>query len=131
MLELLTAFVALGVVLFISYFKGRAKKQDAVSTALESPSEVARLYLRHAQDADAYWLHVQFRDGRKRVLAAPWEAADTLQLLGQRGLRLSDDDAQLWARHAAAKALAAAAPNAQPAPDRDAGLARIKAGAGA
>lgn len=131
MLELLTAFVALGVVLSISYLKGRAKKQDAVSTALESPTEVARLYLRHAQDVDAYWLHVQFRDGRKRVLATPWELADTLQLLGQRGLRLSDDDAQLWARHTAAKALAADAPNAQPARNRDVGLARIKAGVGA
>lgn len=130
MLELLTAFVALVVVLSISYFKGRSKKEDAVSRALESPGEVERIYLRHAQDVDAYWLHAQFRNGRKRVLAAPWELAETLDLLGQRGLRLCDQDAQLWARHTDAKGLAADAAIAQCRSGRGPGLAGVKAGVG-
>lgn len=130
MLELLIGFVALAAFLAISYCRGRVKKEDALATALSSPGEVERLYLRHAQDMDAYWLRVQFRDGRKRVLAAPWELAETLDLLGQRGLRLCDDDLQLWVRHTAAKALAANVANLQPAQERGAGLAGVKLGVG-
>lgn len=95
MLELLIGFVALAAFLAISYFRGRTKKESALETALSSPDEVARLYLRHSPETDAYWLHVQFRNGRKRVLAAPWELDDTLGRLEARGLRLDEADRAL------------------------------------
>lgn len=95
MLELLIGFVALAAFLAISYFRGRTKKAGALETALSSPDEVARLYLRHSPETDAYWLHVQFRNGRKRVLAAPWELDDTLGRLEARGLRLDEADRAL------------------------------------
>lgn len=97
MLELLIGFVALAAFLAISYFRGRIKKAGALETALSSPEEVARLYLRHSPETDAYWLHVQFRNGRKRVLAAPWELDDTLGRLEARGLRLDEADRALLA----------------------------------
>lgn len=97
MLELLTGFVALAAFLAISYFRGRTKKEGALETALSSPDEVARLYLRHSPETDAYWLHVQFRNGRKRVLAAPWELDDTLAQLEARGLQLDEADRALLA----------------------------------
>lgn len=97
MLELLTGFVALAAFLAISYYRGRVKKEDALATALSSPAEVARLYLRHSPEMDAYWLHVQFRNGRKRVLAAPWELEDTLGQLEARGLRLDEAERALMA----------------------------------
>lgn len=95
MLELLIGFVALAAFLAISYFRGRTKKEGALETALSSPEEVARLYLRHSPETDAYWLHVQFRNGRKRVLAAPWELDDTLGRLEARGLHLDEADRAL------------------------------------
>ena len=95
MLELLIGFVALAAFLAISYFRGRTKKAGALETALSSPDEVARLYLRHSPETDAYWLHVQFRNGRKRVLAAPWELDDTLGRLEARGLHLDEADRAL------------------------------------
>lgn len=106
MLELLTAFVALAAVLSISYFRGRSRQQDALSRALAAPDEVARLYLRHAPEMDAYWLHARFANGRKQVLAAPWALAETLELLERRGLRLDEEDARAWARHIEARTAA-------------------------
>lgn len=97
MFELLFAAVALVAVLSISYFRGRSKKQDALSRVLAAPEDVMRVYLRHAPELEAYWLHVQFRDGRKRMLAAPWELDQTLPLLAGKGVRLSDGDLALLA----------------------------------
>ena len=97
MLELLTGFVALAAFLAISSFRGRPKREGALETALSSPEEVARLYLRHSPETDAYWLHVQFRNGRKRLLAAPWELDDTLGQLEARGLHLDEADRALLA----------------------------------
>ncbi|AMO38331.1 hypothetical protein [Thauera humireducens] len=97
MLELLTGFVALAAFLAISYFRGRSKKESALATALSSPSEVARLYLRHSPEMNAHWLHVQFRNGRKRVIAAPWELDDILARLEAKGLRLDEADRNLLA----------------------------------
>ncbi|TXH35731.1 MAG: hypothetical protein E6Q92_11800 [Burkholderiaceae bacterium] len=97
MLELLAGLAALTAFLVISYFRGRSKKESALDTALSSPAEVARLYLRHFPEMDAYWLHVQFRNGRKRVLAAPWELEDTLGQLEGRGLRLDEAERAMLA----------------------------------
>jgi hypothetical protein len=123
MLELLAGFVALVALLSISYFRGRSKKEDALSTALSSPAEVVRLYLRHAPEMDAYWLHAQFRNGRKRVLAAPWEVDAILARLEAKSLRLTDEDAALLRTH---KAAASASPN----PGRQATVARRGAATG-
>lgn len=106
MLELLAGFVALAALLAVSYCRGRAKKQDALLVALSSPGEVARVYLREAPEMEAYWLHVQFRNGRKRVLAAPWELDEILCQLEGRGIRLGEEDAALLAARKATGVLA-------------------------
>lgn len=97
MLELLAGLVAITAFLAISYFRGRSKKESALAMALSSPGEVARLYLRHSPEMDAYWLHAQFANGRKRVLAAPWELDDILDRLEARGLQLDEADRALLA----------------------------------
>lgn len=97
MLELLAGLVAITAFLAISYFRGRSKKESALAMALSSPGEVARLYLRHSPEMDAYWLHAQFANGRKRVLAAPWELDDILCRLEARGLQLDEADRALLA----------------------------------
>lgn len=97
MLELLAGLVAITAFLAISYFRGRSKKEGALVVALSSPGEVARLYLRHSPEMDAYWLHAQFANGRKRVLAAPWELDDILGRLEARGLKLGEADRALLA----------------------------------
>ena len=77
---------------------GRARKQEGLARLESRPQDVARLYLRRASDMDAYWLHVEFRDGRKRVVAAPWEVEETLRRLAPLGLRLSAQDRDVLAR---------------------------------
>lgn len=104
MSETLFAFIALLAVLTLAWFRGRAKKQDAMSRIEASPQEVECLYLRHAPDVDAYWLHVRFNDGKKRVLAAPWEIEAVLARLEAFGLRLGAEDEALLAQRADAAA---------------------------
>ena len=77
---------------------GRARKQEGLAWLESRPQDVARLYLRHAADVDAYWLHVEFRNGRKRLVAAPWEIDETLRRLAPLGLRLSAQDSAALAR---------------------------------
>lgn len=108
MFELSIAFAALIAVLTLSWFKGRIRKQDAMSRIEAAPQDVERLYLRHAPDVDAYWLHVRFNDGKKRVLAAPWEIAAVLARLEPLGLRLCAEDEALLAQRAASGAEAPA-----------------------
>ncbi|CAM5338051.1 MAG TPA: hypothetical protein DCY18_13265 [Thauera sp.] len=97
MFELLVAAVALVAILTVSCFRGRTKKQSALSRALATPEQVRRLYLRKASEFEAYWLHVEFSDGRKRVLAAPWEVDETLSLLAEKEVRLSEEQLALLA----------------------------------
>lgn len=77
---------------------GRLRKQEGLAWLEGRPQDVARLYLRHAADVDAYWLHAEFRDGRKRMVAAPWEIDETLRRLEPLGLRLSTQDCDALAR---------------------------------
>ncbi|MFP5401149.1 MAG: hypothetical protein ACLGH1_04280 [Gammaproteobacteria bacterium] len=116
MLELLAGFVALAAILAISYCRGRSKKRDALSMALSSPGEVARIYLREAPEIEACWLHVQFRNGRKRVLAAPWEVDETLRQLDGCGIRLGEEDAALLAARKAAAGVSARPARTSPGP---------------
>lgn len=104
MFELLAAFAAVIAVLFVSYFRGRSGKQAALARALATPQTVARIYLRHAPEMGACWLHVAFRDGKKAVLASPWEVAETLDLLKAAGLQLGEDDAAWWTSQEAERA---------------------------
>lgn len=92
--------VAAAVLSFVSaaYVLGRARKQEGLARLESRPQDVARLYLRRASDVDAYWLHVEFSDGRKRVVAAPWEIDETLRRLAPQGLRLSAQDREALAR---------------------------------
>lgn len=86
--------VAAAVLTFVSAacMLGRKRKQEGLAWAESRPQDVARLYLRPASDVDAYWLHAEFRNGRKRMVAAPWEVEDTLRRLAPLGLRLSAQD---------------------------------------
>lgn len=77
---------------------GRQRKQEGLAWLERRPQDVARLYLRHAADVDAYWLHAEFRNGRKRMVAAPWEVEETLRRLAPLGLRLSAQDRDALAR---------------------------------
>lgn len=92
--------VAAAVLSFMSaaYMLGRTRKQEGLAWLESRPQDVARLYLRHAADVDAYWLHVEFRNGRKRMVAAPWEIDEALRRLAPLGLRLSAQDREALAR---------------------------------
>ncbi|MBD5800976.1 hypothetical protein AZOA_03780 [Azoarcus sp. Aa7] len=92
--------VAAAVLTFVSAacMLGRARKQEGLARLESRPQDVARLYLRRASDVDAYWLHVEFRNGRRRMVAAPWEIDDTLRRLAPLGLRLSAQDRDALAR---------------------------------
>lgn len=92
MVDLLIAVGALVAVLAASYVIGKRKKQAGLATVLEHPESVARLYLREAPEIAAYWLHAEFKTGKKARLAAPWELADTLKRLETLGLTLSQED---------------------------------------
>ncbi|MBL8444748.1 MAG: hypothetical protein JNK52_11940, partial [Zoogloeaceae bacterium] len=92
MLELLGASAAMIGILTISYFVGRSRKRDNLARLRAHPQDVARLYLRTDADTGALWLHAQFNNGKKVVIAAPWEAGTTLRTLAEVGLRLSADD---------------------------------------
>ncbi|MCK0513024.1 hypothetical protein [Aromatoleum buckelii] len=92
MLELILAAAAVIVALTLAWVAGRRRKHEGLAWVEAQPDNVARLYLRAAAEADGYWLHVQMRSGRKRMIAAPWELDDTLRRLGALGLALSPDD---------------------------------------
>lgn len=94
------AGIAAAVLTFVlaACMLGRARKQEGLAWLESRPQDVARLYLRHAADVDAYWLHVEFRNGRKRMVAAPWEIDDTLRRLAPLGLNLSVQDQDTLAR---------------------------------
>ncbi len=92
MVDLLAAVGALVAVLAASCFFGKKKKQAGLARVLEQPGSVARLYLREAPEIAAYWLHAEFKTGKKARLAAPWELVDTLKRLEALGLKLSEDD---------------------------------------
>lgn len=92
MVDLLAAVGALVAVLAASCFFGKKRKQAGLARVLEQPGSVARLYLREAPEIAAYWLHAEFKTGKKARLAAPWELVDTLKRLEALGLKLSEDD---------------------------------------
>ena len=98
MSELVIAVAAVLSFILAACMLGRQRKQQALAWLESRPQDVARLYLRHASDVDAYWLHVEFRDGRKRAVAAPWEIDETLRRLAPLGLRLSAQDSDTLAR---------------------------------
>lgn len=92
MIELLGASLAMIGILTISYFVARSRKRDNLARLCAQPQDVARLYLRADADTGALWLHAQFNNGKKAMIAAPWEAGTTLRRLAEVGLRLSADD---------------------------------------
>lgn len=92
MLELLGASVAMIGILTISYFVARSRKRDNLARLCAQPQDVARLYLRADADTGALWLHAQFNNGKKVMIAAPWEAGTTLRRLAEVGLRLSAEE---------------------------------------
>jgi hypothetical protein len=92
MLELVGAAAAVIVFLSFSYFAGRRKKREGFAWLQAQPQNVARLYLRAAPEIDGYWLHAAMKNGRKRLIAAPWEIEETLRRLAPSGLRLSAED---------------------------------------
>ncbi|MCK0508027.1 hypothetical protein [Aromatoleum anaerobium] len=92
MLELILATVAVIAALTLSSAFGRRRKREGLAWVEAQPENVVRLYLRAAADTDAYWLHAQMRNGKKRTIAAPWELDDTLRRLAVLGLALSADD---------------------------------------
>lgn len=91
MLELIVAAAAVIAALALSVATGRRRKREGLAWTEAQPQDVARLYLR-AADTDAYWLHAQMRNGKKRMIAAPWELDDILGRLAAHGVTLSDDD---------------------------------------
>lgn len=103
MVDLLIAAAALVAVLVASYVIGKKKKREGLASVLEQPQSVARLYLRAAAEIDAYWLHAEFKTGKKARIAAPWELDDTLKRLEASGLGLSLEDQTALARVAAAQ----------------------------
>ncbi|WP_211163054.1 hypothetical protein [Aromatoleum diolicum] len=92
MMELLGASAAVIALLFIAYFVGSKKKREGLAWLEARPGDVSRLYLRAAPEIDAYWLHAEMKNGKKRVIAAPWEVEETLRRLASSGLRLSAED---------------------------------------
>lgn len=88
MLDLLGATVALAVIIAIPCFLG----SNALARVEAHPERVSRIYLRADFDLDVYWLHVQMKNGTKRLIAPPWEIEGALQRLQAAGLRLSADD---------------------------------------
>lgn len=98
MSEMLLVTAAVLTLVTAACMLGRTRKQEGLAWLESRPQDVARLYLRRASDVDAYWLHVEFRDGRKRMVAAPWEIDDTLRRLAPLGLRLSAQDRDALAR---------------------------------
>lgn len=106
MLELVGATAAVIVFLSISYLAGRRKKREGLAWLEAQPGNVARLYLRAAPEIDAYWLHAAMKNGRKRLVAAPWEVEETLRRLAPTGLRLSAEDQVAFEAALARKAAA-------------------------
>jgi len=92
MVDLVISFGALVAALVASYFIGKKKKREGLASMLKQPESVARLYLRAAPEIDAYWLHAEFKTGKKACIAAPWEIVDTLKRLEVLGLKLSPED---------------------------------------
>ncbi|KAI5912328.1 hypothetical protein PA01_14000 [Azoarcus sp. PA01] len=92
MLELIFAVSAVIVAVTLACVAGRRRKREGRTWVEAQPENVARLYLRAAGETDAYWLHAQMRNGKKRMIAAPWELDDTLRRLEALGLALSPDD---------------------------------------
>ncbi|HJV28772.1 MAG TPA: hypothetical protein VJ673_24055 [Aromatoleum sp.] len=95
MLDLLGAAALVVAFLFVLYFANRQRMQEGLAWLETQPENVARLYLRVTSEVDAYWLHVQMKDGKKRLIAAPWELEETLRRLEPLGLRLAENDRAL------------------------------------
>lgn len=93
MLELGLAALAVGAVLALGWLRGRFGTAALQAQIEREPQQVARLYLRQVDELEAWWLHVELRNGRKRVLAAPWEAVAVLARLQAHGLELDAADA--------------------------------------
>ena len=97
MVDLVIAVGAVVAVLVSSYFIGKKKKREGLASILERPESVARLYLRAAPEIEAYWLHAEFKTGKKVRIAAPWEIVDSLKRLEVLGLKLSKEDREALA----------------------------------
>jgi len=107
MLELIGVIALIAVVLTGATLRGRMRKQSNFELIEAAPERVARLYLRKAEEVEAYWLHAQLSNGKKLRLAAPWDVDAALARLAKVGVEPSSDDIALLQAH---KRQAAAAP---------------------
>lgn len=91
--DLVVATAAVIIFVSVSCFAVRRQKHDALARIEAEPSIVSRLYLRADPDlADAYWLHAELANGKRRLIAAPWDLEAALARLESLGLRLSPED---------------------------------------
>lgn len=91
--DLMVATAAVIAFVSVSCFAIRRKKRDALARIEAEPAIVSRLYLRADPDLeDVYWLHAELANGKRRLIAAPWNIEGTLARLESLGLRLSPED---------------------------------------
>ena len=92
MIELLGAIALVVIILAGAYLRGKQRKLSNFDLILAEPERVSRLYLRHAQEINAYWLHAELSTGKKLRLAAPWDLDAALARLAPTGLALDSED---------------------------------------
>lgn len=107
MLELIGVIAIIAVVLTAATLRGLLRKQSNFELIEAAPERVARLYLRKADEVEAYWLYARLTNRKKLCLAAPWDVDAALTRLAQVGVVLSADDLVLLQAH---KRQAATAP---------------------
>jgi hypothetical protein len=107
MIELIGVIALIAVVLTGATLRGLLRKQSNFELIEAAPERVAGLYLRKADEVDAYWLYARLTNRKKLCLAAPWDVDAALARLAKAGVMLSADDVALLQAHkrrAAAKA---------------------------
>lgn len=95
MLELIGVIVLIAVVLTGATLRGGRRKQTNFDLIEQAPERVARVYLRKADEVEAYWLYARLTNRKALCLAAPWDVDAALARLAKVGLVLSTDDLTL------------------------------------
>jgi energy-converting hydrogenase A subunit M len=107
MLELIGVIALIAVVLTGATLRGQLRKQTNFELIEAAPERVTRLYLRKADEVEAYWLYARLNNRKRLCLAAPWDVDAALARLAEVGVTLSSDDLALLQAH---KRQAATAP---------------------
>lgn len=111
MIELIGVIALIAVVLTGATLRGLLRKQSNFELIEAAPERVARLYLRKADEVEAYWLYARLTNRKKLCLAAPWDVDAALTRLAKVGVVLSADDLALLQAHKRQAAAAAPAPS--------------------